>query len=357
MEHTSPPSGPRIVRFTEPTEAAFSLLLPEGWHVEGGVARGTSEPRHWYRVLSPGRGAELRGSDPRVPPSFLAPSFGAMGMFMPGVAVRPYVPPEVFAEEYARHFARERGAGAFTVTAMRDPETILGDDPRPETRPRVQLMVQRGAAFAGVAFECPDRGLSGLVDVFTLRMEGPMGLNWAPFITALVGPSAQWAHAKATLLRVAHSYTANPAWQQHQSLMMQMQHQATMETIHTGTRVMQMQHQSGMEAIRAHAQRAAIAAQTSAEVSSMQSQSWREQQASSDEMHRRSVNAVRETVDLYDPATGQVYAGAPAGYETWWTDGADRVVGSHGHDNPDPSRFTQAENLDELRGSGRPPRG
>ena len=66
MEHTSPPSGPRIVRFTEPTEAAFSLLLPEGWHVEGGVARGTSEPRHWYRVLSPGRGAELRRGKPGV---------------------------------------------------------------------------------------------------------------------------------------------------------------------------------------------------------------------------------------------------------------------------------------------------
>lgn len=356
MEHTSPPSGPRIVRYTEPTEAAFSLQLPEGWHVEGGVARGSSDPRPWYRVVSPGRGAELRGSDPRVPPSFLQPSFAAMGMMMPGVVLRPYVPPEVFAEEYARHFARECGAGAFRVTAMRDPETILADDPRPETRPRVQLMVQQGAVFAGVAFECPDRGLSGLVDVFTLRMESFMGLNWSPFITALIGPSAQWPAAKATLLRVAHSYKTNPEWQQRQSMMMQMQHQATMEMIHTGTQVMQMQHQSGMEAIRAHAQRAAISAQTSAEVSSMQSQSWRDQQASIDEMHRRSVNAVRETVDLYDPATGQVYKGAPAGYETWWTDGADRLVGSHGHDNPDPSRFTRAENLDDVRGPGRPPR-
>lgn len=83
MEHTSPPSGPRIVRYTEPTEAAFSLQLPEGWHVEGGVARGSSDPRPWYRVVSPGRGAELRGSDPRVPPSFLQPSFAAMGMMMP----------------------------------------------------------------------------------------------------------------------------------------------------------------------------------------------------------------------------------------------------------------------------------
>jgi hypothetical protein len=76
-----------------------------------------------------------------------------------------------------------------------------------------------------------------------------------------------------------------------------------------------------------------------------------------DERQRRAVNAVREEVDLYDPATGQVYRGAPAGYATYWTDGAERVVASAGHDNPDPTRFTQAEDLDELRGSGRPPRG
>ncbi len=356
MEYTAPPSAPRIVQYTEPSEGAFALLLPEGWSVQGGVARGAADPRPWYRVLSPGGGAELRGSDPRVPPSFLEPSFGAMGMFLPGMVARPYAPPAAFAEEYARHFARERGAGAFTVTALRDPETILREEPRPDARARAQVLLQQGAAFGGVAFDCPDRGLSGLVDVITLRMPGPMGLTWMPFLTALAGPTAQWAHAKATLLEVARSYKTNPAWQQHQNQMQQMQHQAAMDQIHTGTQVLRMQHQSAMEAIGAHAQRANIAAQANAEVSAMQSQAWRDQQASGDEMHRRAVNSIRETVDLHDPTTGQVYRGAPAGFATWWTDGADRVVGSHGHENPDPTRYTQAENLDDVRGSGRPPR-
>lgn len=65
---------------------------------------------------------------------------------------------------------------------------------------------------------------------------------------------------------------------------------------------------------------------------------------------------MRETVDIYDPSSGQVYRGAPAGFTTWWTDGVDRVVASEGHDNPDPSRLTRAENLDDLPVQGRPPR-
>jgi hypothetical protein len=234
MEHTSPPSGPRIVRFTEPTEAAFSLLLPEGWHVEGGVARGTSEPRHWYRVLSPGGGAELRSADPRIPPSFVDPRFNAMGMFpLPGGVPRPYVPPAHFAEEYARQFARERGASSFTATAARDVAAVFGDDPRPEVQARARVLLQQGAELAGVAFACPDRGLSGLVDVFTLRMMMPTGLAWMPFLTALVGPTDAWPHAKATLLQIARSRVESAAWQQAQANLQQMQHQMAMDTIAT----------------------------------------------------------------------------------------------------------------------------
>lgn len=354
MERAAQP-GP--VRFVEPTEGAFSLVVPGGWRAEGGVARGASEPRPWYRVVSPGGGAELRGSDPRVP-SFLDPSFGMMGMAVPtpGLVQRPYTPPVPFAAEYARLLARESGAREFELTGRRDVESILRDDPRPEARSRVHQMLQNGAEMAGVTFECPDRGLSGLVDVVTLRTAMPLGLWWSPILTALVGPTEAWPHVKATLLHIARSYATLPAWQQTQSLVQQAQHQMAMDTIATGTRVMNIHARSGMDAIAAHGHRAHLAAQTAAEMSAMQSQSWREAQASDDERQRRAVNAINEAVDLVDPATGQVYRGAPAGYASYWTDGADRVVASQGHDNPDPSRFTEAANLDDVPAPGRPPR-
>jgi hypothetical protein len=83
-------------------------------------------------------------------------------------------------------------------------------------------------------------------------------------------------------------------------------------------------------------------------------QTWHQQQASSDEMQRRSVNAINERVDLYNPSTGQVHHGAPAGFRTYWTDGQGRGVAHDGYDNPDPTHFTQATNLDDLDPSGRP---
>lgn len=352
MGPTPPP--PRLVRFVEPTEGAFSLVVPAGWRAQGGVVRGPGDPRPWYRVMSPGGGAELRGSDPRVPKSFVDPRYGTMGMFpMPGAVPRPYAPPAAFAETYALGFALERGAPGLTVTGRRDAEAMLRDDPRPESRPRVQMMLQQGAEFAGVTFVCPERGLSGLVDVVQIRAMMPVGMVWSPFVTALIGPTAQWAHVEATLLHIVRSYVTDPAWQRLQTQLQQAQHEMAMETIATGTRVLQTQARSGMEAIQAHAQRAHAAAQASAEVSAMQADAWRAQQAADDERHRRAVNAAQETVDLRDPTTGQVYRGAPAGYATYWTDGAERVVASEGSENPDPTRLTQAEDLDDVHGSGR----
>ena len=341
------------MRFTEPAEGAFTLIAPEGWRVEGGLVRNGPDPRPWYRVLSPGGGAELRGSDPRLPHWFSDSPFSFMGMPQPGTVTRPYVPAAAFALEYAHHFARERGAQAVHQTGARSTETIVRGDPSAERRVKTEMLLRSGAELAGVTFTCPDRASSGLIDVMNLRMPGPMGLMWAPFITAMMGPADAWPRVEATLFAIVHSYLTSPAWQRFQSQMQQAQHEAVMDSIRVNGEILRMQGQSGMQAIQAHAQRANIAAQTNAEVSAMQSDSWQRQQDASDEAQRRAVNAVRETVDLYDPATGQVYRGAPAGFSTWWTDGADRVVASSSHENPDASRFTEATNLDDLP---RPPR-
>lgn len=357
------PTGGRTVvavdltRFIEPSEGAFSLTVPAGWGVQAGVLRDGADARPWYRVRSPGGGAELRGSDPRVPLAFVDPSTAMMPVMpVPGLALRPYTPPRYFAEEYAQHLARESGAASFRLTGLRDVEALLRDDPRPATRPRVQMMVQMGAEFAGVEFALPDLGRRGFVDVLTLRVPSPIGLRWSPFVTALVGPAAEWEHARATLLAICQSYETRPAWQQMQSQASAMQHQMAMETIATGNRILGMQAQSGMEAIHAHTQRAQMAADASAAASDAQVAGWRAQQAADDERHRRAVNGVRETVDVYDAASGQVFRGAPAGFATWWTDGADRVVGSTGRENPDASRLHQAVDLDDVPPGQRPRR-
>lgn len=347
MNDPAPNPAPQPVLFTEPTEGAFTLVVPSDWTVQAGVVRQGADGRPWFRVLSPGGGAELRASDPRLPSAFVEPSFGMMPV--PGMPVRPFVPAAAFAEEYARGFARERGAQGFEATGYRDARTIIEAYPKPESRQRAQWLLGQGADVGGVTFHCADAGLAGEVDVTVMRMPGVFGSTWSPFVTAMAGPADAWDHVRATLLQIAHSYTASPQWQQGQQQLQNAQHQMNMDTINTGTRILGMQHQSGMEAIRHAGYRAQISADTNAQVSHMQQQTWNQQQATSDEMQRRRVNGINETADLYDPATGDVYRGAPAGYQTYWTDGLGRVVASEGYDNPDVTRFNQATDLDEMR--------
>lgn len=345
--HTDP-SPPGAKRVVEPSEGAFSILVPEGWKVQAGIARQGAEPRPWYLVQSPGGGAELRVIDPRMPATFVEATFGMM--LLPGMVPRPYLPPEMFAEEYARHFARERGAASFEVIARRDLDAMVRDDPRPDAGARVQALMAGGAVFGGVEFLSRDRGRRGVVDVVTLRMPMMGALAWTPMVTAYDGPAAEWPAARDTLLRIVRSYVSNDAWQQRLRMNMQAQHEATMASIRTNGAVLQMQAQSGMEAIHAHAARAHASAQTAAEINAMQSAGFAARQAGLDESHRRAVNGVREVSDLYDPVSQEVLRGAPAHVENWWSDGAGRVVGTDGAQNPDPARLHRLENLDDLGG-------
>ncbi len=338
---------PRFVRWAEPGEAAFTLTVPEGWVVDGGVIHAGSEMRPWFRLRSPGGGAEARSVDPRMPMSFVEPSWGMMPM--PGVVIRPFVPPEVFADEYARGFARELGATRFEPLRVRPTAEIVAEETRPDKAQQLRWMLQQGAMYAGVEFAMPDLGRRGLVDVLCLRMPSPMFSTWTPFVTAFAGPAGDWDAVRETLRSIGQTFALSPSFLQRQAMARQASHQMAMENIATGNAILRMQHQSGMEAIQAAAQRAQISADANAAVAAGQMAGWRAQQASGDEMHRRAVNAVREVVDVVDPTTGVVYTGAPAGFRSYWTDGVNRrVVASEGSENPDPSRYARAVDLDDV---------
>jgi len=275
-----------------------------------------------------------------------------MGMALPGMVPRPYVPARYFAEEYARFFARERGAQGFAVTGVRDAEAMVRDDPRPDARAKISMLAQGGADLGGVEFACADIALRGIVDVVHIRVAGMAGMLWSPFVTAMVAPADAWDAAAETLTRIARSYAADPGWQARQAQAQGAQHAAVMDTIATGTAVQNTLARSGMEAINAHAARARMSAETSAAASASQDAAFAARMASIDEDQRRAVNAVREEVDLYDPTTARVYRGAPAGVAHWWSDGATRVVGSDAPENPDAARLHRLVDLDDLKRRG-----
>ena len=334
------------MRFVEPTEGAYSLVVPDGWTVEGGVVREGANSRPWCRMRDLGNGLELRSGDPRLPLAFV--EGGAMAWM--GPPVRRYESAEAFATGYAREMARECGATTFEVRGRRTIPAMLDDDPRPDSAFKLQALLQSGADIGGVDVAAPDADLVGLVDVVTLRMPSPFGLSWSPLVTALVAPRNRWPQARSALFQALHSVVGNPAWQQGQQLRMQQQHRTTMDGLQAGAEQMRRHHAGAMETIHQMGERARISADAYRTAADLQQQGWAQTQASLDDQHRRTVNGIREVVDLVDPSTGTVHRGAPAGFRTYWIDGSGHVLGSHGFDNPDPSRFRPARDLDAPTG-------
>jgi hypothetical protein len=91
-------------------------------------------------------------------------------------------------------------------------------------------------------------------------------------------------------------------------------------------------------------------AQTMNEVGDMQMQGWQAQQASSDEMHRQTINGINGTADVYDAQAGETHYGVEGGSGAYWanpTTGA--VVGTDTYaDNPDASSYNATTNLDDM---------
>jgi hypothetical protein len=100
------------------------------------------------------------------------------------------------------------------------------------------------------------------------------------------------------------------------------------------------------------ADRARIAADASAYVSDLNHASFMNRQRASDEMHRRTVNAIGERADIHNPATGHTTYGVSNQANHYWVDAFGNTVGTDRDQNPDPSRFTRGQNLDDLYDTG-----
>jgi hypothetical protein len=86
----------------------------------------------------------------------------------------------------------------------------------------------------------------------------------------------------------------------------------------------------------------------------MQMESWQRQQASNDEMHRRTINGINGTADVMDSQTGEVHYGVDGSSGAYWSDPTSgSVVGTGTYDsNPDVSTYNSATNMDDVYSGG-----
>jgi len=295
------------VRWQEPRENAFSLEVPTGWKVSGGLFRFASvDVRAAFEVLSPDGKIRITGGDAEIP-AFTAPNptlemtgFREGSWYSPGygvnLMVRRYVPGAAFAQEYVTTKVT-RGCTEVKLTESRD---------RPEAVEAVNAIYAQygnlGFAInmtAGeVAFTCRRDGqpMQGYYFAGTQSTEGyGVGLWHVELLYGYLSASDRVEQAQSVLEYMLKSFQLNPHW-------VAMQQNITANT-------------------------SQVVSRTGQEIANIISQSYWNRQGVMDELSRRRSNAILGVEDVIDPVTGREIK-VESGSHYYWIDHRGTIVGT-----------------------------
>lgn len=177
----------------------------------------------------------------------------------------------------------------------------------------------------------------------------------------IVSPPGRLAAARQAEQQIAASFQPNP---EHQARVEQIRQAARQQSAALHQQRMGQIDQFGQQMTAGHNQRMANSqAQFNAHQQRMQGRwaaadqqraGWQAGQASSDEMHRRTINGINGTADVYDSQTGTTYRGVENSAGQYWVDPTNNaVVGADAYsDNPDAYRYNSGTNLDDVYNGG-----
>lgn len=203
-------------RFTDPTENAFTLDVPQGWRVAGGVRRfAPSEAKTWVTAVSPDGGTEIFLGDPSIP-LFDLPN-PAMGLQEGGQAPGLHRPLTVMryrpGAEFAALYGTRSLAGVCSNVQMQG--TQARPDVEEELRAKVSASTRLDAGMA--SFECERGGqkFSAAVVAGT-DLYDPTGAGGVWGVNVLFGfrtPQGGEAEALQVLGHMRESLALNPQWE------------------------------------------------------------------------------------------------------------------------------------------------
>lgn len=311
---SAPPPDVSYVQFRDPNEGAFSLEVPRGWRVSGGLVRKAPvDVRSSVVATSPDNRMALRLGDANLPPFALpTPQLTQLGFregsaYSPGYGVNMIVMPYLSGEQFARYYIVSRVgqvcAGPQIVSMQALPQTVQAMN---------AIMARYGSAVlsqrlhAGdAAFRCQQgqAPMVGYLFVATLLTAGANGGgNWSvDQLQGYLSPPELAGSAQAVLAHMVGSVRLNPEWARMQ------------------------------QNIAANTSR--IVADTGAHISKVISDSYWSRQASQDEMSRRRSNATLGVEDVRDPATGREIK-VESGSSYYWMDHRGNIAGTDIYNRP-----------------------
>ncbi len=214
---SGPATLPRMVSWQEPNEMAYTMQVPDGWRVSGGLTRlDVSHARSGFQIDSPDGKSVLRLGDPRLA-MCTVPGPGAM---------RGQGEPHYCAYQTGG----QAGQAYLTGTLVREWQLeglqIVSNQARPELSegadrlPR-QMGLNVRSAFGEIRFRATRHGapVEGMIVANTQMFASAPGQNFVvgtyfTEFTALAGPPAQFGLMTAIAGNVIGTLHWNPQWWQ-----------------------------------------------------------------------------------------------------------------------------------------------
>jgi hypothetical protein len=301
-------AGGKLQEFTDPAEQAFTLQVPEGWNVEGGLVRRSS--------VEPVADVDVTSGDQRIfigdgqLPTFAEPNptlestgFTEGSTYSPGYGVQMVVRSFMEGGDFARAYVEQGYAGC-------EGAQVTGGRDRADAAEAVNSIQQQGGVISQrlsmgeVEFACGDGKKGYLLAGTMLTASQAGGSQWSvSFLYGYTAPEGKAKDARATLGRVVASLKLNPQW-------VQSQQQLTGDV-------------------------SKIVADTHQEISDIVSETYENTQKVQDEVYRDWSNAILGNTDVVDPETGEAWKIASGHNYYWRRDGSDVIVGNDTGDRPD----------------------
>ena len=321
-EHASAPAtagtAPNISfkRFQDPAEDAFTVDVPAGWDVRGGIVRKSSvDVRTYLQMTSPGNEIAIALGDPEIG-GFIVPTPPVYGMgglregqMYPGgsAMVSRYLPGPVFARGYIPSVARRTGATSVQIRDVRE---------RTDLNSRLSGIAQQVITAGEASFSCTRNGRenAGYVLAGTqINTIAEMSMWWVTTLVAWVAPPEQTRIVDAVILRIMRTFQVNSAW-------FNRQQQTTAET-------------------------SRIVSKTNEEVSRIITDNYWSRQKSQDRTSRDFSDYIRGTVRLKDAESGEELEGTAGKNYYWRVRNTGAIVGSNTPNAPTNIDVTELEQV------------
>ncbi|MFQ6067517.1 MAG: hypothetical protein ACE5K3_09605 [bacterium] len=317
------PPDHEFVTYKDPYEGAFTLKVPRGWKVEGGVVRPYIDAAVALEIKKDPEGTVAISYYAPLPPLFAEPSeVLSMAGFLEGSRYNPsygaaqdmivyhYLPGQSYIREWLLPQIKQNYPDTKIVSSRDRPDLLKGAPQIP------WLEVSRACAEAAVEGTVSGTKVKGKITVFT-QLTRPPGMPsgmWQANVLIYNAPPQELEQLEAIANKMNDTFRVDPAW--------------------------------ALREAQEQIKRSRIISHSADEVARIIRQTYENRSATLDEISRKWSNAILGRVDLVDPETGEIDWGVPSGSNYYWKQG-DVIIGTEIYQRPtiDSRLLTD---LDEL---------